>query len=244
MNKLILKDGKIDYNFDTGHTEIEWEDEYQIECDMPRINHRYKKCNASDWSKVGATFEEEHEPSIPVSNEIKWHSQKDKEERGSKESSWICANPAILNEFNRGLIKEARGTGKSYFLKKFIDEWIDSNKRITATVTREMLGRTITVTVITMGTELFAGYSVCSPMDKFDADKAKDISTGRAMKRTTNLLQGDTIGSMRGKHLNRAIAFDILNKIEKGKIVIKGIRDANTTTQGATTEACKTTQRK
>lgn len=130
------------------------------------------------------------------------------------------------------------------YISRIQKAYDDFNKRITATVTKEMLGRIITVTVITRGTDLFAGYSVCSPMDKFDSDKARVISTGRAMKKTTNLLQGETIGSMRGKHLNRAIAFDILNKIEKGKLVIKGIRDANNTKEGTTTETCKTTKRK
>jgi len=84
--------------------------------------------------------------------------------------------------------------------------------------------RTVTVMVISIGNELYAGYSVLNPSDKFDLEKAKMICEGRAMNERSNLMKGETLGSIQGRHINRTIANDLLNRIEKGEIEIKGIK--------------------
>lgn len=112
-----------------------------------------------------------------------------------------------------------------------------------ATVTKEILNRKITVTVITEGNKAYAGYAICNPKDTFDAEKAKIISEGRAMNVRTNLLKGHRVGTLQSKHICKTIAYDLLDEFAKGKIQINGV-NANTAKEGTTTEANKTTQRK
>lgn len=76
---------------------------------------------------------------------------------------------------------------------------------------------------------LSAGYSVTHPedADKFDKSLSNHIASGRANSPKTNLLKGENSITLAGdvdKYLLYAVADNLLSKIEKGKIQIKGIR--------------------
>lgn len=85
--------------------------------------------------------------------------------------------------------------------------------------------RDITVAVYLRNGCLYGGYAVRNPIDKeFDTDKAKLIATGRAMNERTNILKGESVGSLAHRYILKAIAENLLREIEIGNILIKGIR--------------------
>lgn len=85
--------------------------------------------------------------------------------------------------------------------------------------------RDITIAVYLKDNELYGGYSVRNPTDiQHDSEKAKLIATGRAMNERTNLLKGESVGSLNHRYILKAIAENLLREIELGNIIIKGIR--------------------
>ena len=85
--------------------------------------------------------------------------------------------------------------------------------------------RDITVAIHTEGDKLYGGYAVRNPVDtEFNKDKAKLIATGRAMNERTNLLKGESVGSLNHRYILKAIAENLLREIKIRNILIKGIR--------------------
>lgn len=95
----------------------------------------------------------------------------------------------------------------------------------TKTLRVNNVNRDITVAVYLKNNELYGGYSVRNPTDlQHDSEKAKLIATGRAMNECTNLLKGESVGSLKHHYILKAIAENLLREIELGNIIIKGIR--------------------
>lgn len=85
--------------------------------------------------------------------------------------------------------------------------------------------RRITVAVVVEGGAVKSGYSVCMPEDEFKQDLASKIAIGRATNERTNLTPDMVMGiGMDKKFILYAIAEDILKRIERGSIQIKGIK--------------------
>lgn len=111
------------------------------------------------------------------------------------------------------------------FLK---DNQVNQNKMkyyLTDTVIINGVERDVTISVFLEDTQLYAGYSVRNPIDEnFDLEKAKLISKGRAFNNRTNLMKGESVGTLAHRYILKAIAENLLREISSGKIVIKGVR--------------------
>lgn len=86
--------------------------------------------------------------------------------------------------------------------------------------------RIVTIAVVVgFDCKVNTGYSVCLPEDVFKEKLSIDIAVGRALKPKTNLTPDMEVGKgMDKKYILYAIAEDALKRIEKGTLVIKGIR--------------------
>lgn len=85
--------------------------------------------------------------------------------------------------------------------------------------------RQVTVSVIVKDSVVYSGYSVRLPEDIEDAELAEKIATGRALKEKTNLTPDTELGKgMNKKYILHAIADNLLLQIERGVIVIKGVK--------------------
>jgi len=98
-----------------------------------------------------------------------------------------------------------------------------------ALVTKELVvngvNRTITVIVVSDGKNIRTGYAVRLPRDEENADMAYKIALGRALKEKTNLTPDMTLGNgMDKKYILYAIAEEIIRNIDRGLVVIKGIK--------------------
>lgn len=119
-----------------------------------------------------------------------------------------------------------------YEAKDFLAD--DAKKRAASTVTktREMLvnglQREVTVAVLIDGKKVRGGYSVLMAEDKteekYEEGRDKTIAIGRANKDKTNLLDMEIGKGMDKKYILEAIADDLLTRIEKGIIKIKGVK--------------------
>lgn len=113
------------------------------------------------------------------------------------------------------------------FLKDNLKQEIMKDLKYFQTKTLRVNGiiRDITVAVILKADKLYGGYAVRNPSDtEFNQAKAKLIATGRAMNERTNLLKGESVGSLNHRYILKAIAENLLREIEIGHILIKGIR--------------------
>lgn len=113
------------------------------------------------------------------------------------------------------------------FLKDNLNQEIMKDLKYFQTKTLRVNGiiRDITVAVILKADKLYGGYAVRNPSDtEFNQAKAKLIATGRAMNERTNLLKGESVGSLNHRYILKAIAENLLREIELGNIIIKGIR--------------------
>lgn len=84
--------------------------------------------------------------------------------------------------------------------------------------------REITLTVLVKDGKVRAGYAVRYPEDEGNDDIAKTISKGRALSDRTNLLDMTITESMNQKYILYAIVDQLYKDIERGNIVIKGIK--------------------
>lgn len=98
--------------------------------------------------------------------------------------------------------------------------------QITKTETIEINGkeRVVTIVVLNEGAKLKAGYSVCMPQDKVNEELGNKIALGRAKSPKTNLVDMELGKGLDRKFVLYVIAEDLLKKIERGIIEIKGVK--------------------
>lgn len=84
--------------------------------------------------------------------------------------------------------------------------------------------RNVTIVVLNEGKTVKAGYSVRMPGDKANEELGVTIALGRANKESTNLVDMKLGKGLDKKFILYAIAEDLLKKIERGIIEIKGVK--------------------
>lgn len=94
----------------------------------------------------------------------------------------------------------------------------------TKTVKVSGVERDVTAAVLIVDGLLRGGYAVRLPDDSADAEIAATIAKGRALNNKTNVLEMQVGFGMDKKFILHAIADNIINRIEWGEIVIKGIK--------------------
>lgn len=102
---------------------------------------------------------------------------------------------------------------------------IDMKVIKTKEITINNVTRKVTIAVVVEENVVKTGYAVCLPEDEFKDELADRIATGRALKEKTNLTPDMELGKGMGeKYILYAIADNIFKSIEKGYLVIKGIK--------------------
>lgn len=84
--------------------------------------------------------------------------------------------------------------------------------------------RNVTIVVLNEGKKVKAGYSICMPQDKVNDELGGKIALGRAKNERTNLVDMELGKGLDRKFIMYAIAEDLLRKIERGIIKIKGVK--------------------
>ena len=82
--------------------------------------------------------------------------------------------------------------------------------------------RDITITALYDGDQIKAGYAVRNVGDSPNRELAVDISTGRALKEKTNLVDMRLSGS-KERYILYAVVDNLFKEIKRGKIEIKGV---------------------
>lgn len=81
----------------------------------------------------------------------------------------------------------------------------------------EYKGREVTISlVITDKDEVVVGYAICSPQDEFDEVIASTISTGRALKKSTRLMDFDVDSEHQNDEVMKFILDKVVDEIESG----------------------------
>lgn len=98
----------------------------------------------------------------------------------------------------------------------------------TKNITVGNLERELTVVVVVIDKKVRAGYSVKLPEDKAKEGLSRHIATGRAMSDRTNLVDMEMGKGMDKKYILEAIANELISNVERGTLIIKGIRGKKT----------------
>lgn len=94
--------------------------------------------------------------------------------------------------------------------------------------------RALTIAVLVVKGYVRAGYSIKMPADKEVEGLSEKIAEGRALTDRTNLLDMTMGIGMDKKYILHAIADNLIQEIEEGKIVIKGVKAPKTKQRGIT----------